>query len=198
MPPIPVGFGQASFVFEGLSAGPGGAMITLGLDHPFDENPTVLAQELFDAYTTNILPAQTQTVDLVEVRLRIASPAGEIVFSYFQVATGGDTSESLTPNTSWPITKFTSLGGRANKGRWFLPGMPSDIVDDAGTIENSAVTAMNLQLGGFLVDLAAADFTPVILHSVPEGGVPPPPDPTPIVSFACGTKVYTRGSRLRS
>jgi len=191
VPHIPVGFGQVSYVFAGGPAGPGGAMVTLGLDVPPDVAPAEMAEDLWDAFSTNIMPGLSSSLLFTEARLRFAVTTGEIVQSFFGETVGGDTSESSPPNVAWPVIKFSAFGGRANRGRWFLPGIPEDIVDPSGAINGDATDALNTQLGAFIADLAAANFVPVVLHSDPELA------PTVILAMLSGNKVYTRGSRVR-
>jgi len=190
--PVPSGFGLVQFIFSGSATGPGGCMVTLGVDHAFDETPTTLATELADAFGDNICPPLVDDVSLTETRLRIGTPEGEIVVSVFGDRPGNESGPSLPPNCAWPATKFSAFGGRANRGRWFLPGIAETLVDQSGAISETAIDDMNLGLAGFLVDLAAADFTPVILHSDEELA------PTVILAMISGNLIYTRGSRLRS
>jgi hypothetical protein len=197
MPPIPSGFGQVSYVFTGEGAGPGGCMVTLGVDHDFLDSLSVLAQELHDAFDDNIMGILSPAVTLEETRLRIATPAGEIVTSVFGGNQGGGTGQNSPPNVSWPVLKYSAFGGRANRGRWFLPGMNGAQVTSSGAITGDAQDAMNDALTAYLVALAADDWTPVILHGEPESG-PPTPEPTVILSMLSGTRVYTRATRLRS
>lgn len=166
-------------------------MITLGVDHAFDEPPDTLATELAEAFIDNVLPGLVQTLALVETRLRIATVTGEIVVTDTTGANGSDTSESLPPNVALPIRKLTAFGGRANAGRWFVPGLAEDLVDPGGAIGSTARDAFTTSVGQYMADLATADFTPVILHSDPEL------TPTVILAMLCGSKVFTRGSRLR-
>ena len=190
--PVPSGFGLVSYVFAGEGAGPGGAMVTLGVDHAFDESPTDLATELAVAYQANIHPLLSSAVQHVETRLRIGTPEGEVVQSVFSAFDGGGTGQNLPPNCAWPVTKYSAFGGRANRGRWFLPGVNEPQVDSTGTISSGAVEDMSEGLIAFLSDLAAADFTPVIFHSDTEL------TPTVILAMLSGNKIYTRGTRLRS
>ena len=167
-------------------------MVTLGVDHDFLDSPSTLAQELYDAFQNGPLPVLSTEVTLASCRLRIGTPDGEVVTEVFGESVGAGSGQNLPPNCAWPVTKFSAFGGRANRGRWFLPGVNADQVDSAGNIVGSASSALSDGLGDFMADLADADFTPVILHSDSEL------TPTVILAMICGNKIYTRGTRVRS
>jgi hypothetical protein len=166
-------------------------MVTMGLDFPDLVAPATLVASARAALADNIVPLLSPAVTLTETRLRLAGPEGEAVFSDFTTATGEASGNNLPPNTAWPVVKLSAFGGRANRGRWFLPGANADQVDSAGTITSGPVTDMNSALGDYMGDLATADFVPVILHSDSEL------TPTVVLAMFSGNKVYTRGSRLR-
>lgn len=189
--PIPVGFGQVSYVFSGDAAGPGGCMVTLGLDVPSGVAPLDLASDYQDAFVQNIMPALSNDVTLTEVRLRISVAEGEVVQSLFGNFPGQDGSEASPPSVAWPVTKFSQFGGRANRGRWFLPGIPEDITEPSGAIQPAAITAFNEQLADYLEQMTSGDTGLVILHQSELAA------PTPIVALLSGSLVFTRGSRLR-
>lgn len=189
--PIPSGFGQVSYIFGGQAAGPQGSMVTLGLDHAFDESPDTLVQELYDAFESTVLGELSSSLDLVEARLRQAGPGGEVVTSYFQTEPGRNGAPASPANVAVPVRKLSAFAGRANRGRWFLPGMPETLVTGSGAIDAIYIDDMNTALVGFMSALAAADFTPVVLHTDSELA------PTVILAMFCGNLVYTRGSRLR-
>jgi len=189
--PIPLGFAQVSYIFSGLAAGPGGCMTTIGVDFPAVADPNVSTEQYHEAFADNIMPALSQDVEHVETRVRFSFPGGEAVFNLFGSTPGSDTSTSLPPNAAWPVLKFTSLGGRANRGRMFLPGVPEDIVGPNGAIESSAVSAFNTQLSAYAAAMEADDNELVLLHSDPLAA------PTPLVAMLSGTTVFTRGTRLR-
>jgi len=189
--PIPSGFGLAQFIFEGAGAGPGGCMVTLALDHPFDESPTVLAEEVSEAFAANMIGGLCDEVTHSTTRLRIGTPLGEVVVEVAGGGPGGQSVPCMPPSVALPFVKFSAFGGRANRGRWFLPGVPEEVVDSAGFIDSAARDDYTGNSIAFVAALAVDDFVPVILHSDPEL------TPTVVLSILCGAKVYTRGSRLR-
>lgn len=167
-------------------------MSTIGLDVRERENLATLAAELSEAFTVGPLDIMSAEAILEETRVRIATPEGEVVFTDTAGANGGTSGQSLPPSAAWPLTKFSAFGGRANRGRMFLPGISIAAVNSAGAIEPSSSNGMSEAMGGFLSDLADADVVPVILHNDTEL------TPTVILGILCGSLVYDRGTRLRS
>lgn len=189
--PVPPGFTLVSYIFSGPSAGPGGCMTTIGVEHTFTESPTFFAGELFTAFENEIMPGLTSTVTLSECRIRAGTVGGEITASHFGSAEGGEAGSSMPPNIAVPVTKFSALGGRKNRGRMFLPGVAEGHVGADGVLSGAVIEGFNSSLGAFMTELEAIDATPHILHSDPEDA------PTEIIALVCGTVIYTRGSRLR-
>lgn len=189
--PIPPGNALLTFVFGGEAAGPGGCVTTMGVSHVVEETPSEFAQEMYDAFGTTILDVLSGFVSLTECRVRMGTAEGEFVTSAFGSSTGAVGGDGEPPNLAWPIVKFTELGGRANKGRMFIPGLPDGAVEPNGAIETVARAGMNDALDAWVVELIAADAFPVLFHPTTEA------PPTEIISIVCGNLAYSRGTRLR-
>jgi hypothetical protein len=94
------------------------------------------------------------------------------------------------PQTAYLLSKRTGFGGRQNRGRLYIPFVPSNWVDGVGTLVGGAPAALNtaglLLPGTFLVPPMAGA---VILHS---GSAVP----TPITSWHAEGIVATQRRRL--
>lgn len=191
---IPLGYAQANLRFSGANA-PTGAEITLGLDVTgFAPGPSAAAEAVHDAYTTALiqnLQVESIALDTVLVKYgpNATGPSGE----FSDPVPGAETDEGVPPNTAMLVQKVTAFGGRAGRGRLFLPGLPETRLEDTGVFTalwvSSAVTAFD----AFHTALTAADLPPVLLHD--EGS--PIATPTPITSFEPVALAATQRQRLR-
>jgi hypothetical protein len=105
--------------------------------------------------------------------------------------TGG--SNGISSNVSYLVRKVTALGGRAGRGRMYLPGPTEADVNEAGAILGARVTSLQAALNDFLTQMVADGDGPVLLHGVGS----PISTPTPITSFSLDTRAATQRRRLR-
>ena len=94
---------------------------------------------------------------------------------------------------SYLIHKSTSLGGRAGRGRFFLPGVPESLVNSNGLLTSGTATAIDSAMSDFIGEMTATGVVPVVLHA--EGS--PITTPTAITAFSCDAKAATQRRRLR-
>jgi hypothetical protein len=152
------------------------------------------AKTLVNARCPTQLTLKRTTVSLVNVALQ-PPVTGERV----DPSTGGRASTNLlTQNTTWLITKRSASGGKRNRGRWFFPGVPDVSVNDVGVLNVNEVTDWNTALFAYLQTvLAAATIEGLyILHSQGTGGGGPLA-PTAITSLTCDSRVATQRKRMR-
>lgn len=97
------------------------------------------------------------------------------------------------PNVSWVVQKRTASGGRANRGRMFVPParMGETTVNAAGVIDAATVAAEQADWDAFLLAMSADDYPLVLFHS---DGSPS----TLINSLVVEPRVATQRRRLRS
>jgi hypothetical protein len=190
---VPVGYAQVTIGFTG-SAVPTGAAVTFGLDiSAGPATPALVAVAVDNAYFSSGIPTQiatgaNETSILVKFGPDNLGPSAEIATN--NPGTGGS---SGVPNTAWLVRKVTALGGRAGRGRFFLPGVPEAEVDPSGIIDSSSVTGMQTAVDDFFSELAVGGMIPVLLHS--EGS--PLNIPTEITSHEVQSLAATQRRRLR-
>lgn len=187
---IPVGYSEASFVFTGPAL-PRGAVCTLGFDNSAaPQNPTGMALILGTHFGTEIMPELVSDVTLDRVEVKFGpdedGPAGSVT----NPVSGLKGADSVTPNTSILVQKATALGGRKNRGRMFVPGLPENEVGGQGLIVAGVQPDLQLAFDNFLAKVTTDNFIPVVLHGGPE-------TPTPLTNFSVQGTVATQRRRLR-
>ena len=190
--PVPPGHALLSFIFSGPGAGPGGCVTTMGVSHVVTEAPLDFATEMYDAFRDTVLTHLSSAVQLDECRVRYGTAEGEIVISYYESVAGSVGGDSEPPNLCWPVVKYTELGGRANRGRMFIPGLYTSAVEPTGAISSAALVTMNIELQDWIEAMETHDAFPVLFHFETEDA------PTAIVSLLCSNLAYSRGTRLRA
>ena len=98
--------------------------------------------------------------------------------------------DPMTPQVAYLVKKLTALGGRRNRGRFYLPGVVESKVDGAGNVLGAFQTTIQTSMDDFMTDTGAADIGVVILHS--DGGTP-----TDVTSLQVEPKVATQRRRLK-
>lgn len=190
---IPVNFAQVNLIFTGASV-PTGAEVTFGVDNQGSTlTATLIADTVDTAYSNSGIAAEiADDVDLTTILVKkgpnatgasASEPSGN-------PGTGG---EQSSPNTAWLVRKETASGGRAGHGRFFLPGVPDGSMFANGQITSGHVTAMQLALDTFLLELEAQDIPMVVLH----GAGSPISTPTLVTGLLCQTTAATQRRRLR-
>jgi hypothetical protein len=190
---IPVGFAQINAIHTG-SALPFGAQWTLGVDiTALAFTPTEVAQQFEAALlASNLYDSVAQNVTLTSVLVKFGPNAtGESTLE--PANEPGTVGTAASPNTAYLIHKNTAAGGRAGRGRFFLPGVSDAKIEPNGTLASGIASDLNTALNIFHAELVAGDLPPVLLHA--EGS--PISTPTPITSFSCDTRAATQRRRLR-
>lgn len=190
---IPSGYAQLNAIFTGASV-PTGAQYTLGLDiGAFAGGTQDIAQAFEASLVTAGLAAQianncNMTSVLVKEGPNATGP------SFLEPAndpgTGG-TAGAVAP--AYLVHKNTADGGRAGRGRMYIPGVPEAKVDAGGVLASGVATAVTTAMNTLLADLTAEDLIPVVLH----GAGSPISTPSVITAFSCDTVVGTQRRRQR-
>lgn len=190
---IPVGFAQATHFFTGNPV-PLGAAITYGVDlGGASPTPESVAEDLHGALATTVMGRLPQSLFLQSTLVKFGpdatGPSGT-----FSTAVGGSLAGDVAPpNVTWLVRKNTALGGRAGRGRLYLPGVPEELIDNGGVISATDVTAMQTEWDDFLIAVGAANLNMVVLHQPGS----PLITPTPITSLQVEGRVATQRTRLR-
>lgn len=201
---IPVGYGQATYSFTHENLGRPLA-ITLGVSLPSGPvNPQAVANELMQRFSETIMTDIDNSVTLTHVDLFIGNgpdPSGS-VRSSIPPKVGERSMVSVPLNSAVLVTKQSGRLGRLGRGRFFVPSsVAATEVSENGNLTGSIVTSLQSRWFAFhaaLTDPEEGTFysgtlNPVIIHQ------PPHQDQAPalITSFLVGSKIGTRGSRLR-
>lgn len=192
MPVIPSSaYGQVNFVFSNDS-NPNPAEVTLGVTGDISDGAAA-TDLIAGAFANRIMPFLVDDIALVATRLKIGPNATGPSFENTTVTEGGDTGDGVPANTSILVRKVTDLGGRAGRGRWYLPGLRENRVDSGGNIDGSYVSDLGGAIDLFLEDLADALIVPVVLH----GADSPLSVPTGITGMSVQSRAATQRRRMR-
>lgn len=190
---IPAGFAQVNYRFGG-SGLPHGAEITMGLGVAgFGGSPDAAASAMQSNFATTIMTRISNNVVLQETSVKygptLTGPTGVDTAN----ATGGLAANAASSAVTYLVRKTTDLGGRAGRGRFYLPGVLEGDVGSDGAIAAGPLAALQGEVDEFY-DLCIADLLlPVVLH----GAGSPINDPTPIEALVVDATVATQRRRQR-
>lgn len=161
---IPVNFCQINYRFTGESA-PNGAEVTMGADHTFfDGNVTEAAAAAAGCWVDSVLPFQCDDITLAEVMVKFG-PNNTGAAGVWPVAEVGlDAGSSEAPAVSILVRKITADGGRAGRGRMYIPGVRDTRVDSGGHVDGTYAMDLGIGLVTYKDAMADADLVPVVLH----------------------------------
>lgn len=106
---------------------------------------------------------------------------------------GGGSNNSTPANVAGLIKKGAAVGGRANRGRMFVPGLEEGNVNSGGVIETSYLLTLGTAAQSLLTDDGVIS-SGYILHSEDSPG---DPAPTFITSLVFDPVVATQRRRQR-
>jgi hypothetical protein len=95
------------------------------------------------------------------------------------------------PQVTLLIRKTTALGGRANQGRMFHPGVAEGGTQSGGILTVNELVPLQTAFNNFHADFVTQGLPMVLLHNNEEL------TPTPITALSVETKVATQRRRLR-
>lgn len=190
---IPTGFAQANFKYSGGGA-PTGAEWTLGLDiGSAVGGPAGVAFDLITNYGATIRTVLPSSCVLTSVLVKFGpnnlGPSAEV--SSTVPGTGGGAQTS--PSVAALVQKITAIGGRAGRGRFYLPGVQESEVGETGVLTGAFVDGLQDVMEAFYSELVSSGMPPVLLH----GDGSPVSTPTPITSFNVDGTVATQRRRQR-
>lgn len=190
---IPLGSGQVNWQFDGPQA-PTGAEVTMGFNlDGFVNTAAAAAETLATVWQDNMLAVQTLSIRLATTLVKFGpddtGPTGE--FTSNQV--GVINSDPVSPAVAVLVQKVTNAGGRAGRGRFFMPGMAEADVDASGLVDTAYLTAVQTACAGLLADMDANGLPAVLLHAADS----PITSPTPITALTPSGTVATQRQRQR-
>lgn len=190
---IPEGFAQVNWVLGGSGA-PTGAEVTCGISVAGTSLTIAeVAEACYDAFVTHIRPEMTNKVGIDHVLVKYGPTETGPSATFGTPQVGPANIEVAAPNTAFLITKHTDFGGRAGKGRLYLPGVPEQAISSTGAIDALTVTALTTAWNDLDAELTAAELFPYLLH----GAGSPLTSPSPITSWTCESLAATQRRRMR-
>lgn len=200
---IPANFFLISFVHEQVDV-PDQLICTMGLGVNAGTSTPANFDDLADAWEANIV-TPILSVDQTFVRMNVADSGG-VVLSVDRADVGGYAPAIAPPNNAIIVEKRTGLSGRENRGRMYLPAVAEGEVSNAGRLDPTHRSGVDLDFANFQTALEAIDageWFPYILHTKKwNGGVEPAdpgnaPAPTQITSWYTRPIIGTQRRRLR-
>lgn len=192
---IPPGFGlaQLRFIAAGLTRE---SLTTFGYEVG-DPSPAVNAQIISEAFTQSGRPfIGTQIQEgwsFLGVRVTEMKELGPATGEFSDLIDGVAIAGAMPPNCAVLIRKTTTLGGRRNRGRMFVPPVfPGETqISPTGIIADPQLDQLQTWWSAALTALQVAGVPPVILHSEP------PFTPSPITAWVVQDRIATQRRRLR-
>lgn len=198
---VPVGFGLGSF-FGGIGITSTEIWaLTFGIDVATPPYTQANNDGLLDDFINDFAPILSSNYSIQGLRMSIAQDGDPLVFTSedptFGARPGGS---EEPPQIAALVRKNTGVGGRRNRGRWYLPGVLNDAdVDMTGGITTTRRTAIQDQMNLLFSAFSASNNITgmVILHSWDTATPPvPAPNPTPVAALAVQQFVGTQRRRL--
>lgn len=199
---IPPGFASASVEMR-ASGDPDPWYITFGVDVSVAAGDTeAVFDTISDAWTNSFGPNLAIGMATTAYTLTIGSDGPDNLILRRDVNQPGTSDTGKLPqNCALLVRKVSALGGRKNRGRFFVPGVLNEgQVDNVGVIAPALVDAFNVASALMLSNLelgGATSSTPapmVILHNPGLGSLPVP---TPVTDLSVSPVIATQRRRLR-
>lgn len=207
---LPEGFVRVTWNWTGAGL-PRGASTVFVVENAADQDGATIVGNISDALVGSTLMANiTDDVRITGWVIKHGPDETGPIFESSVIVAGTQVAASAAPNTSFLIRKSTTLGGRRGRGRMYLPGVPETNVDDAGLLAGAAVSAINTDLGAFLINMTTEGLPLMLEHfpktewvlnenqqprRVPVAGTVP--NPTQVVGLTVDPTVATQRRRLR-
>lgn len=193
--PIPVGNCEVWFQYQ--IVGDNEPMYT-HLAYSMTDSPDQAAVDAgFTAFQNLFKTITTNDSVLVGGHILVGSDPGTVRWESSLTPVVGTVSGVNVPqNTAFLVRKQTELGGRRNRGRMYIPGVPESWCTGAGVVPIGNVTTINtvvsaLTVGGSIVTAFGFLGGPVLLHQSDSQ------TPTAVVDLQCQRVVATQRRRLR-
>lgn len=190
---IPLNHAQVNYIFDG-DALPTGAQVTFGLNlESFTGTISDLAALCSAAWMGSAWSDSLGAgCDLAQILVKVG-PNATGPSLLIGAVDGGSLAGDATPNVAYLIHKGTAMGGRAGRGRFFLPGVVENAVGPSGLVTSTQLDALQLAANTYIGWMEDGDAPLYLLHG--EGS--PITEPTRINSLAVDTTVATQRRRLR-
>jgi hypothetical protein len=194
---VPEGYGEIAFR-TAITGDAEEMLCTLGFDFQQLENVSQGGVEaIANAWQSTIVPRQTSEATFKGVFVALGPDGLGLRFQVDRNVLGGVAAAPVPPNTAVLAQKKTAVGGRRNRGRMYIPGIPEGMVSGAGFIDLATHALWATAVTNLRAEVAALSFVGecVIFHTTAPGL--PGLTPTAISSMSVSTKVATQRRRLR-
>lgn len=173
------------------------AYLTFGVD-PSATDPAAIGATVGGAIAAagSLNSVMDPNVTWRAVVVRLGTDGGDplVGIHNMSLAGGSSTTNSLPPNCAVLVHKRTALGGRRNRGRWYIPWCIGETdVDENGTLTPAKATTIQNACSAFLTALSSSSTPMVVLHSVGKSVVPPA---TMVTSMTVDPLIATQRRRL--
>lgn len=203
--PLPPGECEVQHFFVAPGAS-GDIIVTLGFSQIADQDS--IAAQASSIWAARIMPVMGSLCQFVNTVARVGQDGGDdLVTEWGSAVNGSKAGDLVTLNTAVLVIKNTSLPGRKNTGRLFLPCTTETQWGNASSLtaaERTAIGEAFLNLAG---DHSAQGNVLAILHKAvnrPEKVIPalvrPASPATPLMTsnpFTVAVKAATQRRRLR-
>jgi hypothetical protein len=194
---VPSGFTNVSYRLS-LAGDAEEMLVTMGfrIETGFGINPAGAAL-LADSFQQNMLNLCAAGYTFRGLRAADGPDGQGQVHEVERSVTSTSTKLGMPPNTAYLTRKVTGLGGRRNRGRFYMPGVSEIDVDNTGLLTPTHRTNYQTSVNNwFTQNLAGPEIAShALFHDTPEGV--PGVAPTDILSLNVQGKVATQRRRLR-
>lgn len=191
---LPEGYAHIT-MFGGGTGMPQGWAWTLGLDiEDYSGTPQQLANGIRDDLVSSTLMTNFQSTVVHQGVLVKFGPTstGPSATNTAPVA-GTAAGNQAPPNQATLVHKSTAFGGRAGRGRMYLPPVNEGSITPDGLIDSALVNAIQTDLASFFAALDTRLVHPVLLH----GAGSPLSTPSLITDVRVDGRIATQRRRLR-
>jgi hypothetical protein len=190
---IPVDYGQSATKFVLIGTDTYGVVV---LGHSFGVGvPNVVdgANAIHDSWQAmDIMAILNSGWRLEEVVLTIMTGTGPVSGTDTRSPlTGANSGGGAAPNLAYLVRKTTDQGGRAGRGRMYIPGLEETDVDAGGNLVGGIIATGNTVIGDMINDFSTNDVPLRLLHNNPAL------TPGVITGLSLQLKCATQRRRLR-
>lgn len=188
---IPDGFGECTVSFEYIS-GPSNPMaVVFGYQHGGGVNPSGHAETLADAWVASISTITLWTDNLLISSFDCVENPGGVSGGHVVSQLGTESAMGLPPQVAVLVRKVTDTGGRAGRGRMYLPGLTISHVLDGGFVHPTSRGLLQAEVSDFRSSIAASDLPMHVLHAGAS------PAPSSVVALEVQAILATQRRRIR-
>jgi len=192
VPLVPNGYANVLIPAQHVSSARSAA-ITFGVQNLGSfASPSAIAGAVWAAFEPTLLVALDSNVSWGPIVVTANFGGDPITGVGTDFASGGSAIDSIPGNGALLVQKLSLLGGRKNRGRYFIPwALQESDVDEVGVISLGTVSDHQDIQDDFLTALTTEDVPMVILHS--GAGAP-----AGVAQLSVQGKIGTQRKRLRA